>query len=550
MITTDLGAMLRSAIERAQHSGDLPTVPIPDIALQHPQNPAHGDYAANLALRLARAAGMSPMAIAGAITRHVEMPSSVAAVEVAPPGFINITLSHEWLQQRVAEVLAAGDQYGSCDLGAGQRVQVEFVSGNPTGPLHVGAGRNAALGDSLANVLMAAGYVVEREYYLNDAGSQISALGASVFARYCEALGVEEPFPENGYQGDYVTTLGRSLVGARGRDFLSMSRDQAIAEITELAVADMCTLIAADLERMNVRFDRWFSERSLFSDGTYQQTMNLLRQKGYVTERDGAVWFASTELGEDKDNVLVRGNGQPTYFASDIAYHYDKFIRRGFDRVIDVWSADHQGHVPRMKAVMSALGIDPDRLTLAIYQLVNLVRDGKPVRMGKRSGEFVTLGEVLDDVGPDAVRFFLVARSADAMMDFDLELAKQQSNENPVYYVQYAHARVASMLHVADALTLAEPDLSLLTHESELALLRKMSQLPEIIELAATTLAPHHLPYYAQEVASAFHAFYRDCRVLSDDLALTSARVALVRACQVVLARSLAIIGVSTPETM
>jgi arginyl-tRNA synthetase len=550
MITTDLRAMLRSAIERAQASGDLPAVPIPEITLQHPQNAAHGDYAANLALRMARAAGMAPLAIAGAITRHIEMPGSVAAVEVAPPGFINVTLSNEWLRDRVPEILAAGDSYGSCDLGDGQRVQIEFVSANPTGPLHVGAGRNAALGDSLGNVLQAAGYGVQREYYVNDRGSQISALGASVFARYSQALNVDEPFPENGYQGDYVTELGEQLARTQGSRFLTVPRDQALSEMTELALASMRDAIAADLERMNVRFDCWFSERSLYDDGTYQQTMNLLRQKGHVTERDGAVWFASSELGEDKDNVLVRSNGEPTYFASDIAYHYDKFITRGFDRVIDVWSADHQGHVPRMKAVVGALGIDPDRLTLMIYQLVNLVRDGKPVRMGKRSGEFVTLGEVLDDVGPDAVRFFLVARSADAMMDFDLDLAKQQSNDNPVYYVQYAHARVASILRGAEDVEPGEADLTLLSHESELALLRKMSQLPEVIELAATTMAPHHLPYYAQEVASAFHAFYRDCRVLSDDLALTRARLDLVRACKLVLANTLRLIGVSTPEKM
>jgi arginyl-tRNA synthetase len=550
MITTDLRAMLRSAIERAQAAGDLPAVPIPDITLQHPQNAAHGDYAANLALRMARAAGMQPLAIAGAITRHIEMPRSVAAVEVAPPGFINITLSNEWLRDRIPEILAAGEDFGTSDIGGGRRVQIEFVSANPTGPLHVGAGRNAALGDSLGNVLTAAGYQVEREYYVNDAGSQISALGASVFARYCQALNVDEPFPENGYQGDYVTELGQQLASSDGDRFLKLPRDQALSQITELAVTGMQQTIGGDLERMNVRFDRWFSERSLYDDGTYQQTMNLLRQKGHVTERDGAVWFASSELGEDKDNVLVRSNGQPTYFASDIAYHYDKFITRGFDQVIDVWSADHQGHVPRMKAVVGALGIDPDRLTLMIYQLVNLVRDGKPVRMGKRSGEFVTLAEVLDDVGPDAVRFFLVARSADAMMDFDLDLAKQQSNDNPVYYVQYAHARVASILRGADDVEPGAADLTLLSHDSELALLRKMSQLPEVIELAASTMAPHHLPYYAQEVASDFHAFYRDCRVLSEDLALTRARLDLVRACKLVLANTLRLIGVSTPEKM
>jgi arginyl-tRNA synthetase len=550
MITTDLRAMLRSAIERARAAGHLPAVPIPEITLQHPQNAAHGDYAANLALRMARVAGMQPLAIAGAITRHIEMPGSVAAVEVAPPGFINITLSSEWLRDRIPEILAAGESFGACEIGDGRRVQIEFVSANPTGPLHVGAGRNAALGDSLGNVLAAAGYDVQREYYVNDAGSQISALGASVFARYCQALNVDEPFPANGYQGDYVTELGEQLASSHGDRFLTLPRDQALSEITELAVTGMQQTIGGDLERMNVRFDRWFSERSLYDDGTYQQTMNLLRQKGHVTERDGAVWFASSELGEDKDNVLVRSNGQPTYFASDIAYHYDKFITRGFDQVIDVWSADHQGHVPRMKAVVGALGIDPDRLTLVIYQLVNLVRDGKPVRMGKRSGEFVTLGEVLDDVGPDAVRFFLVARSADAMMDFDLDLAKQQSNDNPVYYVQYAHARVASILRSADDVEPGATDLALLSHESELALLRKMSQLPEVIELAASTMAPHHLPYYAQEVASAFHAFYRDCRVLSDDITLSRARLDLVRACKLVLANTLRLIGVSTPEKM
>lgn len=550
MITSDLRAMLRSAIERAQAAGDLPAVPIPEIALQHPQNPDHGDYAANLALRLARAAGMAPLAIAGAITKHVEMPSSVAAVTVAPPGFINITLSDEWLRSIVGDVLAAGDTYGTVNLGQGKRVQIEFVSANPTGPLHVGAGRNAALGDSLGNVLTAAGYSVDREYYLNDAGSQVGLLGESVFARYCQALGREAAVPDNGYLGDYVTELGQAIAAAEGDRYLTLPREQALQEITERSMTSQIASIREVLERMNVRFDQWFSERSLYEDGTYEQAMNLLRQKGFVTERDGAVWFASSELGEDKDNVLVRTSGQPTYFASDVAYHYDKFVKRGYDRVLDVWSADHQGHVPRMKSVVGALGIDPDRLTLVIYQLVNLVRDGKPVKMGKRSGEFVTLGEVLDDVGPDAVRFFLVARSADAMMDFDLDLAKEQSNDNPVYYVQYAHARIVSILRGADGVDISTADLNRLEHASELALLRKMGQLPEVIELAANTLAPHHLPYYAQEVASAFHAFYRDCHVLTDDEELKRARLALASAARIVLANALTLIGVSVPEKM
>lgn len=552
MITTELRSMLRAAIERAQQAGDLPTVPVPDIALERPQNPAHGDYAANLALRLARTARMAPLAIAGAITRHLALPPSVATVEVAPPGFINITLSDEWLRGQVGEITRLGSAYGSVDIGNGRRVQVEFVSANPTGPLHVGAGRNAALGDSLSNVLAAAGYRVDREYYINDAGSQVAAIGASVYARYCQALGRDEPLPEDGYPGEYVVDVAKQIAAEHADEFLGLGRDEAIPAITRAAMEIILSWIRRDLERMNVKFDVWFSEQSLYDGGAYQEAMNLLRQRNFVTERDGAVWFASSELGEDKDNVLVRSNGQPTYFASDVAYHYDKLVRRGYDWVLDVWAADHQGHVPRMKAVVGALGIDPERITLVIYQLVNLIRDGKPVKMGKRTGEFVSLGEVLDEVGPDAVRFFLVARSADAMMDFDLDLAKQESNENPVYYVQYAHARVASILRNAppEALKAGPARLSLLSHDSELQLLRKMSQLPELVEFAAVNLAPHHLPYYAQEVASAFHAFYRDCRVLTEDPELTRARVHLMRACQVVLGNTLALIGVSAPEQM
>jgi len=558
------------AAHEARDRGELPAVALPDVAIERPQRPEHGDYATSLALRLARSARANPLTLAEALVRRLPASEAVGEVSVAAPGFINFRLSESWLARQVDAVLAAGDRFGDVDIGDGRRVQVEFVSANPTGPLHVGNGRGAAIGATLAAVLQSAGYRVEQEYYFNDAGSQIDALTRSVYARYQQLMGRDAPFPEDGYPGEYIVDVAGAIKEEHGDRFLRPEGEPAPAEIGQLAVQRLMDEIRLDLEDLGLTYDVWFNERSLYQPGgpgepsLYEQVMPLLRERGFIAEKEGAVWFTPSARGaptgagdgspaeEDKENVLVRSNGEPTYFASDIAYHYDKFIRRGFDRVINVWGADHQGHVSRMKAAVAALGVDPDRLDLLIYQLVTLKRGDEVVRLSKRGGEIVTVRDVIDEVGRDACRFFFLARSADAPMDFDLELAKQQSAENPVYYVQYAHARIAGILrHAADrSPEYADGDVSLLTHPAELALVRKMLRLPELLESIAGNLEPHHLPHYAQDLATAFHDFYEKCRVVSDDVPLSKARLKLVAACRLALARTLALIGVSAPERM
>jgi arginyl-tRNA synthetase len=555
-----------AAAHEARDLGELPAVALPEAAIERPQRPEHGDYATSLALRLARSAHANPLTLAEALVKHLPPSEAVGEVSVAAPGFINFRLSEAWLARQVDAVLSAGDHFGDVDIGSGRRVQVEFVSANPTGPLHVGNGRGAAIGATLASVLEAAGYSVEREYYFNDAGSQIDALTRSVYARYQQLLGRDAPFPEDGYPGQYIVDIAGAVKEAHGDRFLRPEGEPAPADLGRLAVERIMDEIRHDLEDLGLTYDVWFNERSLYQPAgpgkpsLYEQVMPLLRERGFIAEKEGAIWFAPSARGasgenaasEDKDNVLVRSNGEPTYFASDVAYHYDKFIRRGFDRVINVWGADHQGHVSRMKAAVAALGVDPDRLDLLIYQLVTLKRGAEVVRLSKRGGEIVTVRDVIDEVGRDACRFFFLARSADAAMDFDLALAKEQSAENPVYYVQYAHARIAGILRLAGerGLDYAGGDPSLLTHPAELALVRKMLLLPELLESIAGNLEPHHLPHYAQELATAFHDFYEKCRVVTDDVPLSKARLKLVAACRLALARTLDLIGVSAPERM
>jgi len=550
MIRDDIRQVIADAVHRAQADQQLPSVGVPDITVERPANAGHGDYASSLALRMARAVRMPPMTIASTIATHMSLPPSVASVRVDPPGFMNFQLAPAWLTEQVDAILTEGARYGAVDLGRGQRVQVEYVSANPTGPLHVGTGRGAALGDSLARVMRWVGYEVDREYYVNDAGSRMDAFNASVYARYAQHFGFDASIPEDGYPGDYVRELAESIAASDGRRFLDMDKAEALPHLGRKGMDLLLAQIRNDLERVNVRFDRWFSEQSLYDGGAVQRAIDALRERGYVIEREGAIWFASSALGDDKDSVLVRSNGLPTYFASDVAYHYDKLIERGYDLAIDVWGADHQGHVPRMKAVVGAIGGDPTHLVVLLYQLVNLIRDGRPIPMGKRTGTFVTLREVLDEVGSDAVRFFLVARSADAMMDFDLDLAKAQSDVNPVYYVQYAHARIASIMRRAGDVDYASGDVSLLTHEAEHGLIRKMLMFPEVVVDAATSMAPHPLPHYAQDLANAFHSFYDECRVIGEDQELTKARLKLIASCKVILGSTLDLIGVSTPEEM
>ncbi|MCS7285538.1 MAG: arginine--tRNA ligase [Anaerolineae bacterium] len=555
MVKRQLEILLLNAIAKACGEEGWPFAPeeISGSLVERPREPQWGDYSSPVPLQLASRFKRAPRLIAQAIVARLPETDILEKVSVEGPGYINFVLASSWLAKQVNEILKQGEEYGNVNLGQGRKVQVEFVSANPTGPLTVGSGRNAVIGDVLANVLAAAGYRVQREYYINDAGTQMRLFAETLYARYAQALGVDEPIPEEGYRGSYMIELGREIASEEGDRFLHLPRQEAVEAIGEIGLKKMLARIKADLEFIGVYHDNWFSERSLYREGLFEKVMAILREKGFIAEREGAIWFVSSELGEDKDNVLIRRTGEPTYFASDIAYHYDKFFRREFDWVIDVWGADHQGHVPRMKAMMKALGLDPERLSIVLYQMVTLKRGGKEVRISKRTGEIVTLRELAEEVGPDAVRFFLLARAPSSHMDFDIDLAVQQSSENPVYYVQYAYARICSIFRNAGDLDYSDGDVRLLTHPRELDLIRQLIRLPEVIELVASQLASHYLAFYSQELASSFHLFYRDCRVLSanpDDLELTKARLKLVKATQIILGKTLRLMGVSAPERM
>jgi len=552
MLKQELARCLQQAVAEAQRRGALAPAALPEVLIEHPQNPEHGDFASGLPLKLTRTMRMPPMAIAEKVSEHIIPPPQIDRLWIAPPGFINFTLREDWLSTLVEPILTAGESYGNIDLGKGKRVQVEFVSVNPTGPLHVGHGRGAVLGSTLANVLTASGYAVEKEYYINDMGNQIDNFGRSLYARYQQCLGKEAAMPPNGYYGNYMIDLAKEIAQEQGDKFLWLPESEAASQLAEIGIVKVLQRIKEDLELLNVNFDTWFSERSLYQGGQYNRAMELLQSGGYIAKKENATWFESRSLGEDKDNVLVRSDGFPTYFASDIAYHYNKFVERTFDWVIDIWGADHQGHVPRMKAMLKALGQNPEQLKVILCQLVTLRRGREIVKVSKRSGDIITLWEVIDEVGSDACRFLFLAHSADSQMDFDLELAKRQSADNPVYYVQYAHARIASIIRLAEhrEIDYSQGDVSLLTAEPELTLIRRLILLPEIVERVALTLEPHHLPYYAQDLATVFHSFYKQCRVVSKDEALTKARLKLVRATQIALAKILRLMSMTAPEKM
>jgi arginyl-tRNA synthetase len=556
IIKHKLAKVLEQAARDAQQEGLLAATALPEIVVERPQNPEHGDYASSLPLKLARTTEIAPPAIAEKIIEFMPHLPEVSRIVVAAPGFINFKLSSGWLTEQVATILDAGDSYGNIDLGAGKSVQVEFVSVNPTGPLHVGHGRGAIMGSTLANVLSATGYAVEKEYYINDAGSQLDAFGRSLYARFQQCRGVDAEMPSDGYLGNYMIDLASEIIKSdkdmKALTFEKLGAGDIIKKIAFIGSHKVMDMIRQDLKILGVEFDVWFSEQSLYKNGQYKKAMKLLTEGGYVAEKENATWFISSALGEDKDNVLIRSDGSPTYFASDIAYHLNKFLERKFDTVIDIWGADHQGHVSRMMAVVNALGINPKRLKVIICQLVTLHRGQQVVRVSKRSGDMITLREVIDEVGLDACRFVFLSRSADAQMDFDLELAKKQSADNPVYYVQYAHARISSILRLAEerGIDYSRGDVSLLTSEPELTLIRRMIRLPEIVELISDTLEPHHLPYYAQDLATVFHSFYKQCRVVSKNQELTQARLKLVKTAQIVLARTLHLMGMTAPESM
>jgi arginyl-tRNA synthetase len=556
-----------------------PELPAPAIVIERPKQAQHGDYACSIALQLAKALKRSPRDIASALIAALPKSPYVATAEIAGAGFINLFLKPATRQAIVAHILRQAADYGRSSTGRGKKIQVEFVSANPTGPLHVGHGRGAAFGASLANVLDAAGFQVAREYYVNDAGRQMDILALSTWLRYLELGGVTVPFPANAYQGDYVRTMAQALLTRDGPRYLRAAAsvvaaapdackepearlDHLIENAKLLLAGDYAAIhryaltqqlndCRDDLAQFGVSFDNWYSEQSLYDEDKVGRALRRLDDAGQLYVKDGATWFRSTAFGDEKDRVLRRENGQYTYFASDIAYHLDK-IERGFDPVIDVWGADHHGYIPRVKGALSALGVNPARLTVALVQFAVLYRGGKKVSMSTRAGEFVTLRELRQDVGNDAARFFYVLRKSDQHLDFDLDLAKSQSNDNPVYYVQYAHARVSSVLEQwgGDAGCLAAVDPSPLVTDQEVALLSRLSEYPAIVESAARDLAPHMIAFYLKELAGEFHSYYNATRVLVPEEPLKLARLALVVAAQQVLRNALALLGVSAPEKM
>lgn len=561
MIRDQIKQVIEQALAAAQADGQLPEIEQPVIEVLRPKQAEHGDYSTNVAMVTAAAlrksgAPSNPRAIAEIIAAHIPADGLVGRVEIAGPGFINIHLAERWLQQQVNAIVAAGDAFGAIDIGRGAYWQVEYLSANPTGPVHYGGARNAVLGDSLANVLEAAGYRVQREFYVNDAGNQFNIFAATLYARYAQLLGRDEAIPEDGYAGEYMIGYAQTIVERCGDRFLYMDRNAAIGELKELSKELVLASLQSEVSKLGIRYDRWFSEQSLYDSGLVYEVLDKLRARGDIGERDGATWFLASKYPKvDKDEVVIRSNGMPTYFASDIAYHYDKFVVRGFDHVVNIWGVDHQGHVPRMAAVMAALGLDPSRLTIVLHGLVKLIRNGEEVKLSKRRGALITIGDVVDEVGADAVRFNLLTRGPESTIEFDLDLAAQASWDNPVCYVQYSHARICSLLSNAESKGLnlqPKSDLSsLLTHEVEIALIKKILELEEQIELAVEKLSPHNLTHYATDLAKAFNAFYRDCRVVdSAEPTLSAARLQLSQAARIGLKNTLTLLGISAPESM
>ncbi|MTI83561.1 MAG: arginine--tRNA ligase [Firmicutes bacterium] len=543
------------AVEKSIEAGELPALEIPSFTLEVPREKDHGDFATNLAMMLAKPARNAPRKIADILVKNLKAGNSrVKNIEIAGPGFINFYLDEGWPLEGFPAIFNENEDYGRVALGGGKKVQVEFVSANPTGLLHMGNARGAALGDSLAGILDFAGYDVSREYYINDAGKQIENFGLSLEARYFQLLGREGDIPEGGYHGQDITDTVENFVKQCGDKYLDAEETSRRSALIEFSLREKLDAIKKGLEEFGVEYNVWFSEQSLHDSGKVDKAIKLLQDSGHTYEQEGALWFKATDFGVEKDEVLVRKNGIPTYFAADAAYHMDKFLR-GFDWVINVWGADHHGHVPRMKGVVDALGYDPNTLDVVIMQLVRLFRGGEMVRMSKRTGQFITLEELVEEVGKDAARYFFVMRSSDSHLDFDLDLAKSKTNENPVYYIQYAHARICSILRQPGATEIIDQAregmyLQKLSGEAELALARRLVDLPEEITYAAGQLAPHRIARYLHEVAGLLHSFYNAHRVITEDKELSIARLALVDATRIILRNGLQLLGLTAPEKM
>ena len=544
---------IKAALAAAVSAGDLPDGEYPDVLLEVPPQKEFGDFATNIAMQSARIAHKSPRMIADVLLKHLDAPWLEKA-EVAGAGFINFFLKHDIIYDTLCHILEQGKQYGQAPLRAEDTVQVEYVSANPTGPLHVGHGRGAAYGSALVNLLRAAGYNVQSEYYINDAGNQMNNLAVSVNARYLELLGKKAEIPENGYHGADIIDTARAIIEQDGDKYLQMDEKDRLEIFKNRAYEEKLKALKRDLESFNVTFDKWFSERTLHPEAI-KKACETLKGNGNMYEKDGALWLKSTAYGDDKDRVVIRDNGVPTYLAADIAYHKNKYERQ-FKKLINIWGADHHGYVARVKAAMAALGLDPNQLEILLLQMVSLFRNGELVKMSKRTGQAITLNELIEEVGTDAARYFFIMRSLDTQLDFDLDLAKSHSNENPVYYIQYANARIFSIYkQIAENgdvfdMTWKNTKWDKLKEERELALIKKMAAYPEEIRKAAADRAPHRIAHFVYEMAGLFHAFYNNCHIIQSDKELEEARLALVTAVQITIANCLAVLGISAPETM
>ncbi len=553
-----LALLIRQALQSAFEAGTLQLEDLSRVDLEIPKIAAHGDFSANIAMAMAASQKRAPQEVARIIIDHIEDTDHLLSKsEVAGPGFINFFIARDKWHEVLKTVHEEDTAYGTSHVGLGKRVQIEFLSANPTGPLHVGHGRCAAVGDTLAAILKATGYEVEKEYYVNDSGRQIRTLGESVFVRYQQLLGKTLDLPADDYQGSYIKGLARILLDQEGERLLDMAEEEAVTICARFAAMKILEGIREDLVAFGVSFDHWFSEQSFYDSGAVEAVIQDLKSRNIIYEHDGALWFRTKDFGDEKDRVVVRANGLTTYFASDIAYHKDKFERK-FDRIVDIWGADHHGYVPRVSASIQALGYDKDRFQVLLIQLVNLLRDGKPVTMSTRAGEFVTLREVIDEVGRDAARFLFLLRHYESPLEFDLELAKKQSNDNPVYYVQYVHARISNILRKAEERGYKDIDWhddfsSILTLPEEIHLIKLMARYPEVVARSASLMEPHRIPFYMKELAAAFHAYYHDRnkhKVVSDDAKLSAARLYLVSAMRITISNGLALMGVSAPERM
>ncbi|EKN62972.1 arginine--tRNA ligase [Schinkia azotoformans] len=542
---------IKAAVMKAELASEAE---IPEVILEIPKEKAHGDYATNMAMQLARVAKKAPRMIAEQLVENFDKTkASIEKIEIAGPGFINFYMNNSYLTDLIPTILEAGSGYGQTNTGKGQKVQVEFVSANPTGDLHLGHARGAAVGDTLCNVLAKAGYDVQREYYINDAGNQIHNLALSVEARYRQALGQDVAMPEDGYHGADVIGIGQKLAEEEGDSLLQKDEQERYKYFRDYGLKFELAKLREDLKQFRVEFDNWFSETSLYENGKIDVALDALREKGELYEEDGATWFRSTTYGDDKDRVLIKNDGSYTYLTPDIAYHQDK-LKRGFEKLINIWGADHHGYIPRMKAAIQALGYNADTLEVEIIQMVNLFQNGEKMKMSKRTGKAVTLRELMEEVGIDAMRYFFAMRSADSHLDFDMDLAVSKSNENPVYYAQYAHARICSMLRQGEEQNLifeGALDLSQIQAEKEIDLLKKLGEFPEAVAEAAEKRMPHRITNYIYDLASALHSFYNAEKVINpEELEKSRARLALVKAVQITLKNALDLVGVSAPEKM